>query len=367
MVDRITVIGGGNGALAIAGDLALGGFKVNLFEFPEFYRNIEMFEKTGEIEVTGDARNGTAKLELVTSDIGEAIGSSDAILVCVPSYAQEKTAQCLASFIKEEQPVFLTPGSTGGSLVFSKVAKEKCPGKELQIGEISTLPYACRRSRDSGKVDVFLTVHKLYFAAFPAKNTDRLYSIFKTIYPQTVRFKNVLETGLNNGNPVTHAAACILNAGRIEYAKGEYYHYQEGITPSVARVIELVDRERLKICEALGFKQISTKQRILETGYSDNHDGNLYEIYTNSPAFRAKGPESLQSRYVTEDVPYGLVPWYLIGQKLGLDLPVIRSIIELASALLGENYMECGRTLKAMGLNEININRLDDYLIWGNL
>src|SRR5690606_35788350 len=137
---------------------------------------------------------------------------------------------------------------------------------------------------------------KLYFAAFPAVNTDKVYDAYIQVYPQTVKFQNVLETGLNNGNPITHAPACILNAGRIEYAKGEYYHYQEGITPSVTKVIEAADNERLAICDALGYRRISTKERMFETGYTSNTTDSLYHLYTNSPAFCAKGPADLKSR-----------------------------------------------------------------------
>jgi len=365
-VQKIAVIGGGNGALAIAADLTLAGFTVNLFEFEEFIENIEQFKESREIKITGDARNGIAKLNMVTTDLEKAINDVDLILPAVPSYAHERAALELVPYLKTGQVIVLTPGSTGGSLVFARVFRENNMNKSILLGEVNSLPYACRRKPDnSGEVNVFLSCHHLYFSAFPAINTDILYAIFKQVYLQIVRFENVFDTGLNNGNPVTHVAPCVLNAGRIEYANGEYYHYQEGITPSVARVIEEVDKERMAVCEALGYRKISTKQRILDLGYHHNSNASLYELYTTSQAFRAKGPANLQSRYLTEDVPYGLVPWFQMGKKLGLKLPVMESLITLASSLLNENFLENGRTLKKMGLENIEVDNLNEFFKYG--
>lgn len=362
-IKKIAVIGGGNGGLATAADLTLAGFQINLLELPEFSVTIQPFIESKEIKISGHARQGIAKLNMVTTDWEEGLKDVQLILCVVPSYAHEKVAKELSAFIQEDQIVVLSPGSTGGSLVFHKTLVDL--GKEnVMLGEVNTLPYACRRT-NIGTVDVFLSTHKLYFAAFPAVNADKVYDAYIQVYPQTVKFQNVLETGLNNGNPITHAPACILNAGRIEYAKGEYYHYQEGMTPSVTKVIEAVDNERLAICDALGYRRISAKERMFETGYTNNTTDSLYHLYTNSPAFCAKGPADLQSRYLTEDIPYGLVPWFLIGQLVGLRLPIMESIINIGSVLLGEDYIRTGRTLEKMGLSGLKVNELNEYLLYG--
>lgn len=362
-IKKVAVIGSGNGGLATAADLALAGYKINLLELPEFFVNVKPLIKTKKIAIKGKARQGVAVLNMITTSWEEGLSGVDLILCVVPSYAHERIATELAPFLKENQIIVLSPGSTGGSLVMSRTLNGLVK-KNVLIGEVNTLPYACRRT-NCGDVDVFLFTSKLYFAAFPAKNTEIIYNAYKELYPQTVKFQDVLETGLNNGNPISHPTACILNAGRIEFAKGEYYHYQEGITPSVAKVIDAVDKERLLICKTLGYKSISTKERMFETGYTSNLEDSLYELYTNSPAFCAKGPANLRSRYLTEDIPYGIVPWFLLGQQLGLELPLMESLIRLSSVLLDEDYLKTGRTLEKMGLVGLKQAELHKYLQHG--
>ena len=49
-----------------------------------------------------------------------------------------------------------------------------------------------------------------------------------------------------------HPAVTLLNAGLIERTGGAFLFYEEGVTESVGRAIEAVDRERLAIADALG-------------------------------------------------------------------------------------------------------------------
>jgi len=45
-----------------------------------------------------------------------------------------------------------------------------------------------------------------------------------------------------------------LNAARIEGTGGEFQFYIEGVTPSVARVLEVLDRERVTVAASLGIR-----------------------------------------------------------------------------------------------------------------
>ncbi len=59
----------------------------------------------------------------------------------------------------------------------------------------------------------------------------------------------------------------------------------------------------------------------------------------------------MKYRYLTEDVPYLLVPVFGIGKKLGVPMPVTESIIRLASVIAGEDYLKTGRVLEGMDLS----------------
>jgi opine dehydrogenase len=362
----IAVMGSGPGACAVAAETALAGHEVTLFDLPEFAQGVQAIKKAGGVQKVGGRREGFAKLKQATTDIRQAIEDAELIMPVVPTYAHKVFAQVLAPHLSEDQMIILNPGSTGGGLEFVRSLRESGYRREIRIAETSTLPYGARLI-EPGKVRVFLEVKELYFAAFPAKKNEEFFWIFKEIYPNIRAMSNVLETGLNNGNPVSHPAAAILNAGRIEYTAGDYYHYREGITPSVARVMEGIDRERLNLCKEMGFSEIPTLERLYSLGYTDRK-GNLYEAYRNSKVFAPmKAPADLQGRFISEDIPYGLVTWSSLGDMIGVATPLMKAIIMIASSLNQKNYLVEGRTVEKLGLAGMGVKQLNEFLGEGAL
>ncbi len=365
MIKKITVIGAGNGGCSMAADFSLAGYKVNLYEFPEFSSKIATIKEKGEIEIKSKTRQGLARLNLVTTNIDEAVEGADIILVVTVSNGHKKVAELMAPFIKKEQLIVLVPGSTGGALEFSKVLREKGFTEEIKIAETNTLPYATRIIGPNS-VMVKHLLKWILFACFPAKYTNDTLSVFQELFPAAVAANDVLETSLNNGNPVTHSAATILNAGRIEHSKGEFYLYKEAITPSVSRVIEAVDNERLSLCRALGYPEYSSLYRLYKSGYSKTN-ASLYEAYTTSDVFcgewSSKGPSSLTARYITEDVGYGMVFWISLAKMLKVEVPTMKAILLMSSLLNNTDYETlCTRTMEKLGLAGLNAEEIKDYL-----
>jgi len=54
------------------------------------------------------------------------------------------------------------------------------------------------------------------------------------------------------------------------------------------------------------------------------------------------GPHDITSWYLTEDVPYGLVPWSHIGKAVGVETPVIDSIVNIYNVVHERNWWEEG-------------------------
>ena len=64
---------------------------------------------------------------------------------------------------------------------------------------------------------------------------------------------------------------------------------------------------------------------------------------------RAKGPVVVDSRYISEDVPQGLVLLETIAAKVDVATPICTSLINMASAALGRDLREEGRTIERLG------------------
>lgn len=373
--DLIAVLGGGNGGHAVAANLALNGYKVNFFELPQFAESFERVLRTREIRIEGVSIDGTAKLNLATTDIQQAIGEAEIIFVITPAFGHRAMAEFCAPFVQEGQIIVLMPGS-GGSLEFVKIFKQKKVKKEILFAESCTLPYGARL-RGPGHVSVFIHAVTLPTGVFPAKKTDKVISKLKQFYPVITPAKDVLEAAINNPNPIVHPVATLLSATRIEHSKGEFYLYAEGMTPSVARAFESLNEERLSICKALGYKlyhwdnldftnynlgetEEECRYRILNTSMDAafGKDG----IYAG---IKMKGPEHLKDRYITEDVPYGMVLISTLGNLIDVPTPTHDAVIQLASIINRTNYWKTGRGVRELGLSKMDKRNLKKFLSEG--
>jgi opine dehydrogenase len=358
----VAVLGGGHGARTTAADLALAGHRVRLFEFEEFHESVAAIFERGKIAISGKARCGTAEVALCTHDIAEAIAGVDVILIIVPALYHRRYAEHLARHLKDGQHVVLIPG-TCGSLEFNNLARRSGCRARITISELDTLPYA---TRITGPASV-LVYHALpVFGAgvFPAERSDEVLGILKDLYAGIGAFRDVLEAGLSNCNPVIHPLGVLMNAGRIEYSRGEFWYYEEGITPATARAMEALDRERIAIGRALGLELPDQATALHAVGYGPK--GDLWETLKGSKGLTPiKGPTSLANRYVAEDIPIGLVCWSQLGEHLGVRTPLMRATIEIGIAISGVDYWQTGRTLERCGIKGMTAQELVAYVRTG--
>lgn len=364
---KITIIGAGNGGKAMAADMGIAGHDVTLFEFPQFKENLKAIKEKGGINLSGVGRNGFAKLQMITTDIEEALNETELIVIVVSAFGHKAAAKACAPYLKNGQIVVLNPGSTLGSLEFLQILKEEKVSADIKIADVHTLTYATRGA--GADVRILLEVKKLWLAAFPATDTPEVLDKFKQLYPRTEAATNVLDVGLNNGNPIAHPGPALLNAGRVEYAKGEFFHYKEGITPHVAHVIESLDNERQDLCRKMGYPVISTPERMLMMGYGTTKSS-LYEAYNTSPVFCGdypiKGPYSVMDRYFVEDTMYGLVTWSSLGRSIGVPTPTMDAVIHLISALHQQDYFKISvRSLEKLEMSQYSVAELNHYLEGG--
>jgi opine dehydrogenase len=351
-LDRVAVLGAGNAGHAAAGDLALAGLKVNLYELPEYEQNLKPVRERGGIEVTGVVRQGFARLNLITSDIAEAIRDVEHILVVTQALAHERLAALCAPCVHPGQTITLMPGS-GGSLVFGKALR----GKKVIMAETVTLPYACRVV---GPAHVHIHAgpgRREVIGAFPAVETLRVVEELREIYPSLVPAEHVLEVALYNPNVLLHPTGTMFNLGRIEHSGGEFWMYKEGFTPSVWKIVEGLDAEKMGLLQALGLKAIP---------YLAHYEWRYGGTWSDFAAVSSKGPFSADTRYITEDVPMGLVLWASLGDLLGVPTPTVKAIIQIASTIHNRNFWDQGRTMDRLGLSEMNREQLKEYLKTGN-
>jgi opine dehydrogenase len=350
----VTVLGGGNGAFAAAADLMLRGYDVRLLEAPEFRQMIEPVLAAGGIQLENpkiaELGSGLARVPLVTTDAAPALAGADIVLFLVPAFAERRFAEMIAPHVRPDQLLVLFCGSFGGALELAAYLRGAGAPVPL-IAEAEALVYAALKS---GPTSVRIMGRKagVGVSALPAGKVSQVLDRLRPLYPDLVARADVLETGLRHTGPIAHVAATVLNAGRIDPSVPPFRFYREGFPGPVARVAAQTDAERLRVAEAFGFRLASTMDTML-AWYSDQgaHGSTLGEVLSTNPPFQATlAPQTLQHRFLTEEVPFGFVPLEGLGKVCGVPTPAVSSLITLASLLLDTDLRAGGRNLQRLGL-----------------
>ena len=350
---KFAVLGTGNSGQAYAADISLKGYSVNLAEVTDFEHNLRAIEKKGGIELTGDAGNGFARLNMMTTDLEKAIKGVDIIIIGGSAYAHEPFSKALANHFEDGQFIVFT--SNFGGLRFKKWMQELGVSTRVTPVETMSLLYATR-ANTPGEVSCFGIKNHLPAAALPAHRTSEFINMIHPVFPQFTAAENVWTTSINNLNPIVHPPLVLFNAGRIEATVGNGWNlYADGATESVCKVMLGMDAERMSLLEPISGDGIAFK----------NAFENLYASYAlekktlsetlrqsrihGDPAMMA--PTAVNTRYLTEDLPFGLSPWSSIGRMWDVPTPKVDAVIRIASIMTDVDYFTEGLTVDDLGID----------------
>ena len=355
-VKKVAILGGGNGGITAAADLSNKGFEVSMFQSDKFCKNLDVIKEKGGILLQTLEDESVTKINLVTDDIKEAISGAGIIMLAIPGMAIEYFTEILAPVVGEKQIIYINSAAAMGCIRFINKAKEMGINKRFKICESNSLTYGCRAFADEARAEMSLSVKKLFLGAYPASDTDEIMEALSQIYDCVVPAQNIWHVNLENGNPEVHPGPALLNAGRIDYSKGEFWLYREGITEHTINVLKAVESERKALGRALGFEVEGARESRINRGYlEDDKNKTLQELFNTSEVFCAiKGPTSVTNRYITEDISTGLVLWSNLGKVLNVPTPNIDAIIVLGGTLLNTDFYKEGLTLEKLGINNAN-------------
>jgi opine dehydrogenase len=355
---RFGVIGAGHGGLAMAGHLGIMGFPVNLYNRTD--ENLHAVRWHGGIKVTGEVE-GFGPIRVATSVMREAVSETDVIMVVVPSTAHRFVAEQMTSCLRAGQIVVLNPGRTGGALEFRQVLRANGCKEQVLLSEASTFIYASR-ALSQAEARIHRIKNTVRLATLPAHWIPLVLQVLHLAFPQFAAGDNVLSTGMENIGAIFHPALTLLNAGWIEATKGDFDYYLGGITPSVAKVLTRLDEERVAVAAGLGIHTVSAREWLYLAYDSAGRD--LHEAIQNTGSYRGiRAPQNILHRYVTEDVPMSLVPLASIGRMLGVPVPMMEMVIDLAGVMHGKDYWIEGRTVERMGIAGLSVKEIRHLVV----
>lgn len=331
---NVTVIGAGNSGLAMAGHLALLGNNVRLWN--RSYERIAPLMENKIIRVKG-VIEGDAVLSKVTTDLDEAVNGVELIMITTPANAHAEIASKLAPLANQNMVIILNPGRTLGAWAFYLALQSNGNKRCYNIAETQTIIYTCR-SISENIVHIIALKNNVQISGIDKSATDFIINkIPYQIRNHFVKAESLYHTSLGNVGMMLHCFPMLANVGWIETEKVSFLYYYDGITPSIANVIEKLDSERLAVAKKIGIKLPSLLEwfSVVYGVYATN----IYNAIQQTIAYKTiDAPKSLHHRYILEDVPYGLVPLEKIGIEVNIGTPITTQIIDLANVLLQKEF-----------------------------
>jgi opine dehydrogenase len=357
---RIAVLGGGHGSYAAAADLAAQDHEVRLWR-----RDAQAFAPvldSQSIRLKDVTGTRSVRLALATADIGAALRGAELVLLPVPATAQADIAAAMAPHLQRGQVVFCPPG-TFGSYAMAQIVRAVGSAPEVSFAETGTLPYLARKHAPD-EIAITIRAKRLPVGVFPAQRTQSALEVIRRAYPAVHPVEDALSAALMNAGPIIHPPLILMNAGPLEHFERWDIH-NEGTQPSIRRVTDALDAERIAMREALGYAPYHYPLRDHYTTdkwmYGDAHDR-----LTESGDWRER-IDLRTHRYMREDVAFGLAFLVSVARWAGVAAPVAGGLLAIASAALGEDlYAVSPRTLEALGLVQLDRAALMQRLFTGN-
>ena len=376
----VTIVGAGNAGSGNAFVAAENGHEVRILKTSRGVSRDEHFEAMREAgglwgldnsrsakysDFEHEAEKTFQPLAMVTRDVEAAIVGADVIMVFVLVEFQEELARRLAPYLDEKQLVILAPGYMG-SVLFHRY----CEGRPLLAEAESNAHDAF--VHEPGCVKIIFRNVRNCLSYLPASDTERGQAIAAELF-ETYRDtrENIVATALHNPNLTVHTIGMYAMKPMMDYCAK--YHpdevpgmYRDALGTDFAwAVLELLDGERMDVLEAYGCERIPYLEACKFRNEEDlSKDARVvFEAYK---VVTPGGPDTFEHRYITEDVPYGLVLLSSLGSALDVPTPTCDHVIKVVSAVMHQDYFASGRTLDTLGIGQLGKRELLEFLNGGH-
>lgn len=292
----------------------------------------------------------------IAASAEELVAKSEVIFLALPGYGHKAVLDALIPHLRQDQPVIISSHASFGALyLLDRLAAR---GVTLPVTVWGTTLLTGRRTGDT-VASVNTIRSKIDLATVPAARTPEGLALCKDLFgDRFVPREGLLAISLSNLNPQNHMGIALCNMTRMEH--GETWSQGGNVTPNVGRLMEALDAERVAIAEALGLKV----RTIFEHYHLSYHVpvASIAEMNAelHEKGIGGQGPATADSRYVTEDVPYGLVVTSVIGRLAGRPAVLHESGTEIFSALYGRDFTKENTLLSELGLERLTLAQVQD-------
>ncbi len=280
-----------------------------------------------------------------TRDVADALADCPVVLIAVPGYGHRTVIDAIVPHLTNDHVVIVSAHLSFSALYLSKRLAQRAVSAPI-VAWSTTITTG--RQTDDTSVRVGNVRSMVDIAVLPVSETEKGLSICRQLFGD--RFapkKNLLAIALSNLNPQDHMGIALCNLTRIE--RGEHWLQNQNITSAVGNLLEALDKERLAIAQRFDLKVRTIFDHFamsfdISGGAVGDMSQRLHERGNDSP-----GPTSLSTRYITEDVPFGLVPTLMLAEFAGEPVPLHRAGVLLFDAMYGRRFADENDILPELG------------------
>jgi opine dehydrogenase len=264
----------------------------------------------------------------VAATLDDAFAGADVALLTVPAYALPGLLPRIAAAIPPDLPFLIAPAASLAPLAFARLRGPGAP-----VGAMATTPITGRRSAPD-RVRIAAIRASAEMGALPGAAAPEMAALAEALFgSRWPVVPDVLAAAFINTNPIAHAALALANVTRIE--KRETWGQYGLMTPAVCRLMETLCAERDALAARFGHNPPSLVEALHRTNGVAR--GPLHEMTAAIEAGRGviAGPTAMDTRYVTEDVPYGLAFYLALAAAIGQPMPVTAASVAVIEVLWG--------------------------------
>lgn len=350
---KIALLGAGNAGCAVAADLTMKGHEVSLiktshslhddnFDYLQAHNGKMTLDEFGEIK--------TAYIHEVTRDF-DAIRGKDIVIIYIQTRYHEQLIQRVAPYLEDDQILLINPGYLSTAYVLRYCAKN------LIVVEAES-SFIDGRISTPGLFRVGFRNVRNPVGIYPSRRREEAIQKLNQLDERLVYLDSVVEAALHNPNLIVHTVGSVMSIPRIEKSKGDFCMYHEAYSrdnPATWKILDALDAEKMTVLGKLGLRQMSYVEACkYRNSLDDGIDAKEVFLEYAEMDTRAKGPTQVESRYISEDVPQGLVMLETLGSTLHVKTPICTALIEIAAAALGRNLRAEGRRLDRLGKETVN-------------
>lgn len=348
---KIAILGAGGIALGMAALLSERNFDVTIWA-PSIEGAAPLL--AGQMLVAQGAIEGEFRVP-TTRDMATAIEDAAAIIIAVPGTGHKQVIDQLVGSLRSGQLVAISSHMSLSALYLSRELHRR--ELDVAVSAWATTVVTGRRVAP-GRVQVSSRRQRVASACVPPDwrpgAAEILGKLFGDVFQEA---PDLMSVTLMNTNPTTHLAIVLCNLTRMEY--GEDWGTYHGLSNAVGRLAESLDAERIALARQFGCS-IHTIRDHLHASFGLPL-GSIAEMAAEQHARRngqAAGPKSLDHRYITEDVPFGIVPLVVLGHAAGVPTPLHAAGLELISALCARSFAEENDILASLAIDDMSRDEL---------